>query len=100
MSTKFLSNLNLRSLLLDATREELLQLTQILDNTRTSPYGHITLQQEICLCGGHSVSNFFRREGTGYIDMVDDVVNKLGIKGLTPYYSNDKNIPPNAEISA
>ncbi len=91
MPNRFLSNINLRNLLLNATRKERLQLTQILDNTRTSPYGYVTLQREICECGGHSVTNFFRGQGTGYIDIVDDVANKLKIKGLTPYYSSDIN---------
>jgi uncharacterized protein YaaW (UPF0174 family) len=84
MPSKFLSNGVLRDLLSKANESETTYLSGILgiDNRHVN---NSILQKEICECGGHGVTNFFRGQGTGYLDIVDDVANKLEISGLTPY---------------
>lgn len=82
----FLSNGVLRELLSHATDDERLSLTKLLDAEQTVAYSYGRLQVQICLCGGHGVTNYFRGHGTSYLDILDDIVEKLEIKGLTPYY--------------
>ena len=86
MPSKYLSNGVLRELLFHATDDEMLSLTKLLDKNQSVTYSHEKLQEEICLYGGHSVANFFRRQGTSYLDILDDIVKKLEIKNLTTYY--------------
>lgn len=90
MPNKFISNGVLRELLDNATDDEKLSLTKILDKHRIKAYGSIELQEKICLEGGHGISNFFRGQGTGYLDIIDDVASELNVSGLTPYYRISK----------
>lgn len=85
MPTKFISNAVLRDLLESATSDELMALTRIVDSTASSPYGATRLQEAICLAGGNGVVNWMRGQGTGYIDILDDVAEALEIKGVPGY---------------
>ena len=83
---EYLSNGVLRELLSHASEDEKLTLTKLLDENQNISYSHERLQEEICLCGGHGVANIVRGQGTGYLDILDDIVEKLKIKGLPRYY--------------
>ena len=85
MPTKFISNQVLRVLLTDATEDERLSLTKILDQNQKDSFGTIKLQKEICEMGGHGIVNVFRGQGTGYLDIIDEVAGELKIKGLPSY---------------
>ena len=85
MPKRFISNGSLLSLLETATVNERKTLTKILDIKAESAYDPIPLQQAICEAGGHGVINFFRGQGTGYLDILDDVVDALEIKGVPSY---------------
>lgn len=87
MKEKFLSNTQLRALLSLATEDERLGITKILDNNANNALSSGKLQNMISLEGGHGFVNFFREQGTGYIDILDDVVSELNIKGLPSYQS-------------
>lgn len=87
MKEKFLSNTQLRALLSLATEDERLGITKILDNNANNALSSAKLQNMISLEGGHGFVNFFREQGTGYIDILDDVVSELNIKGLPSYQS-------------
>jgi hypothetical protein len=87
MKEKFLSNTQLRALLSLATEDERLGITKILDNNANNTLSSAKLQNMISLEGGHGFVNFFREQGTGYIDILDDVVSELNIKGLPSYQS-------------
>ncbi len=86
MPEKFLSNGVFRHLLDRASVDERLVLTKILDSSATSAMKSNELQKKICQEGGHGVSNFFRGQGTGYIDILDDTVDALKIQGLPTYH--------------
>ncbi len=100
MPSKFLSNGVLRDLLSKVTPEERLDLTKIISPESKKPYDHLKLQREICRTGGHSVINFFRGQGTSYLDMVDDVVDKLKIDGLPSYHEEKSPIYKFDDISS
>ena len=85
MPNKFISNAVLRDLLTQATVEERLSLTNILDKNQKKAFSSIRLQKEISKEGGHGVVNLFRGQGTGYLDIVDDVADELKIKNLPSY---------------
>ena len=76
MPKNFLSNNTLKELLNGATDEELLSLTKLLEPEKNSSYTSTKLQEEICWEGGHGVINILWRfgEGTGYLDIVDEVL--------------------------
>ena len=84
MPTKFVSNSVLLDLLENATTQERLALTQIVDPNASSPYDVVHLKDAICLAGGHGVVNWLRGQGTGYIDILDDVADALGKVFKTP----------------
>ncbi len=86
MPSKYLSNGVLRGVIAQATNDERLSLTKLLDENQTVSYSYDKLQEEICLCGGHGTANFFRGQGTSYLDILDDIIKELEIKGLTPYF--------------
>jgi uncharacterized protein YaaW (UPF0174 family) len=86
MPTKFISNDVLIELLEQATEEERLSLTKILDESKKKPYTPKKIQEELANAGGNSLVNLFRGEGTGYIDIVDDILDKLEIKGFPSYF--------------
>ena len=86
MPKKFVSNAVLHSLLERASLKERLNLTQILKPLVTRPMSGTQLQQEICAAGGHGVANWFRGQGTGYIDILDDVIDSLKIEGVPRYW--------------
>ena len=87
MPKRFLSNNILKNLLENATEEELLSLTKLLNPENHLPYTSTKLQEEICLEGGHGVINVFWRfgDGTGYLDIVDEVLDELNIYSLPSY---------------
>lgn len=85
MTTKFISNLELRNLLKIATDDERLALTRIIDGSQNNPFNSKKLQEKICLFGGHGIANFFRGSGTGYLDIIDDVAEVLEIKDRELY---------------
>ncbi len=90
MPSKFLSNGILRDLLSEASTDERLMLTGLLGENQETPMGGRALQEKICESGGHGVVNFFRGQGTSYLDILDDIVNELDIPGLPPYtYSEE-----------
>lgn len=86
MPSNFISNDVLIELLEKATEEEKLSLTKIFAEYRAKPYSPKEIQRELSSAGGNSLMNLYRGEGTGYIDIVDDVLNKLGITGFPSYY--------------
>ena len=88
MPTKFVSNSVLLDLLENATTQERLALTQIVDPNASSPYDVVHLKDAICLAGGHGVVNWLRGQGTGYIDILDDVADALGIKDVPSYHGS------------
>ena len=59
----------LRELLSNATEEERLSITKLIDSSKNKPYKIRKLQEEISLLGGHGIINIFRGEGTGYLDV-------------------------------
>ena len=83
----FISNSTLKNLLSHATNEELLSLTKLLESEKDLPYTATKLQEEICWEGGHGVVNILWRlgDGTGYLDIVDEVLDELNIYGLPSY---------------
>ena len=85
MPKNFISNKELRNLLKQATEEERLALTKLIKLQKTSAYSAKELQIKICELGGNSTINYIREGGTGYLDIVDDVLNKLNIKGFPTY---------------
>jgi len=85
MSTKFISNDVLIGLLEQATEDERLSLTKILNEYQKKPYTPKRIQEELSNVGGNSFMNLYRGEGTGYIDIVDDVLNKLELNGFPSY---------------
>ena len=90
MPEKFISNYELRQLLSKATDDERLALTKIVDKSQAKSYETKKLQKEICLFGGHGVANWIRESGTGYLDIVDDVAETLGIADRDSYASRVK----------
>lgn len=82
---KFLSNEVLLDVLRRASRDEHLALTNLLFPSAAQALSSEDLQRQICRVGGHGVANWFRGQGTGYIDMLDDVVSGLKIDGLPSY---------------
>ena len=87
MAKKFLSNNILKKLFDNATEEELLSLTKLLEPEKKLHYTSAKLQEEICWEGGHGVINILWRfgDGTGYLDIVDEVLDELNIYGLPSY---------------
>jgi len=85
MSKKFISNGELRNLLNIATEEERLALTRLLKPKRDKAYDAKKLQKKICLEGGNDAINYIRGQGTGYLDIIDDVLDKLDIDGFPSY---------------
>lgn len=88
MPKKFLSNGVLLDLMERATSGERLALTTILDQSASTPLSGAMLQQKICAAGGHGVANWLRGQGTGYIDMLDDVIDSLKVEGVPAYRGN------------
>jgi uncharacterized protein YaaW (UPF0174 family) len=86
MPKRFLSNGSLLTLLGNATVDERMALTAILDPKASRAYDPIPLQQAICEAGGNGVINFLRGQGTGYVDILDDVVDALEVKGVPSYH--------------
>lgn len=87
MPNKFISNSELINLLEKATVDERLALTKIFDKDEETSYNAKLLQEKICEEGGHSIANYFRGQGTGYLDILDDVAESLKIKDRPSYSS-------------
>jgi uncharacterized protein YaaW (UPF0174 family) len=85
MPTKFVSNSILLNLLEAATKDELMALTRIVDPAASRSYDVVPLKEAICRAGGNGLANFFRGQGTGYTDILDDVADALEIKGVPNY---------------
>ena len=82
---KFISNEALFDLLNEATEKERLVLTRALDLGATNSPTIKRLVNEASEAGGHSIVNFWRDGGTGYIDILDDIVGEMKIKGVPRY---------------
>jgi len=86
MPKKYISNEVLKELLDQATENEILSLTRLIEPNKKIPYSSSKLQEEICEMGGQSFMNvFWRGQGTSYLDIVDDVLDELDIKGFHGY---------------
>lgn len=85
MPKQFISNQVLRDILEQATIEERLSLTKILDSASIKPFGATRLQIDICKEGGSFAGNLYRGQGTSYLDIVDDVLDELKISGFSGY---------------
>lgn len=85
MPKKFISNQALKELLKKATYEEKLSLTKLLYPDLKKPFNDVTLQKEICNEGGHGVINMWRGQGTGYLDIADEVADELNIQNIPSY---------------
>ena len=83
--SKFLSTFTLIQLLENATNDERLALTKILDDSEKTAFNPVKLQNEISSVGRHSFVSFFRGEGTGYLDILDDVADELKIRDRKSY---------------
>jgi len=90
MPKMFISNSILRELLKKATDEERLTLTKILEPHRKKPFNPKKLQKAICQEGGNGLANKFRGQGTGYLDILDDVAKELKIKKIPSYSTTVK----------
>ena len=88
MPKRFISNAVLLSLLTAASSEERLILTRFMNAGAVSPLSAVELQEAICRAGGHGVANWLRGQGTGYIDILDDVVQGLKISDMPGYLGN------------
>jgi hypothetical protein len=86
MADRFISNEGLVQLLNRATADERLALTRTLAPIATVAWSPEALKTELSTVGGHGIANFFRGGGTGYIDIVDDIVDELKISGVPGYY--------------
>lgn len=92
-NNQFYANHELLQILSQATTEEKLQLTRILENDDTLPYqvnipfSNEKLVRELTWCGGNTIANIFRGNGNSYLDMLDDVALLLKIpkNEYTPY---------------
>lgn len=85
MPKMFISNNTIRELLEKATLEEKLSLTKILKPSKIKAFSVIKLQEEICLEGGHGFANSYRGQGTGYLDIIDEVADELKIMQVESY---------------
>lgn len=90
MLNKFISNVELVKLLELATDEEKLALTKILDKNKITALDSKKLQEKISKEGGHGVVNFIRGQGTGYLDILDDVADTLKINDKQSYNTSVK----------
>jgi uncharacterized protein YaaW (UPF0174 family) len=90
MPKMFISNATLRELIEKATYEEKLSLTKILDKHQTKPFSATKLQKDICWEGGHGFANTYRGQGTGYLDILDEVADELKIRNIPSYNSKVK----------
>lgn len=87
MTEKFISNEGLLQLLNLATADERLALTRTLSPSSATAWTSDALKTELSTVGGHGITNFLRGGGTGYIDIVDDIVDKLKISDVPGYFS-------------
>jgi len=85
MPKMFISNKVLIDVLNEATEEEKLFLTKILNANQDKAYTTNQLQKEICEEGGHGIFNLWRGQGTGYLDIIDEVADELKISNLPSY---------------
>lgn len=84
---RFLSNTTLLDVLKLATKEELVSLTSLIEERKVENPSEIkVIRDEISSMGGHSFTNILRLgEGTGYLDILDDIAAELNIKGIPSY---------------
>ena len=87
MPKMFISNQVLRDILIEATEDERLAITKIFKNKKEKAYSAKKLQKKISMEGGNEIANMYRGQGTGYLDIVDDVLGELEITGLPAYSS-------------
>ena len=85
MADRFISNEGLVELLSRASADERLALTRTLAPSASIAWSPKSLQTEASTAGGHGVANFFRGGGTGYIDIVDDIIDELKIPDIPKY---------------
>ena len=90
MPKNFISNKELRKLLEQATEEEKLALTKLIKEKKKSAYSAKKLQIKICELGGLDFVNYIREGGTGYLDILDGLLDKLDIEGFQEYDEIEK----------
>lgn len=82
----FLSNSELIDVLREATNDELLSLSRIVEEEEIKkPLSISALKKEICSIGGHTLANLCRNEGVSYLDLMIDVAKELKISDLKSY---------------
>lgn len=82
----FLSNSVLIDVLREATQEELISITSLIENEKVDKSLPISkIRKEICEIGGHSFVNFFRGDGVGYLEILFDVSKELKISKVNSY---------------
>jgi len=90
MSTMFHSSARLREQLSQATSEERLQLTKLIDEARVTSYSAIELQKEACSSAGHSFGNIVRGEGISYLELLEDACENWGLTEVPSRYEKVK----------
>jgi len=90
MPKNFISNKELRKLLKQATEEERLALTRLLKKKKTNACTAKKMQLKICELGGNDAINYIRDGGTGYLDILDDVLDKLELEKFLDYDDIEK----------
>ena len=82
----FLSNSVLIDVLREATQEELISITSLIENEKVDKSLSISkIRKEICEIGGHSLVNFFRGDGVGYLEILYDISKELKTKNVNSY---------------
>jgi uncharacterized protein YaaW (UPF0174 family) len=83
------SSNDLEEILILATEEERKVLTQIVAPDCRGVMAADRLRRTICEIGGHSVMNWVRSGGVGYLEILSDVVGLLKVPGLPKYLALD-----------
>ena len=95
----FLSNSVLIDVLREATQEELISITSLIENEKVDKSLSISnIRKEICDIGRHSVVNFFRGDGIGYLEILYDISKELEIKNVK-YYDDVNELKYEKQIS-
>lgn len=94
----YISNSVLIDVLREATDQELISLSSIIEEREVKkPLAISNLRKEISTIGGHTLVNICRGDGTGYLDILDDIAKELKIKDIPSYdtevkYFDDVNL--------
>lgn len=83
MTKQNIATEELVALLSRASESERLNLSKILEPSRSHPMSPDTLSLEIGLAGGHGIANLFRGgTGIGYLEVLQDALGELGLANL------------------